>query len=385
MNRWLRGLALIFSLILGCSSAKAQNANFGPECQKNLRLNGNGTMTLVPLGLEFQVCRVGAVYNSKDGYCRGGEGITSRDAIARYSSDSWRLMTPEEGRKALPYIGECIPLESWTSVPNVGFTNRGGSTVFVRHGVAEYPDGEKRWVHLVRAIQSSNSSAASGNANSGQTNSSANNQFPPTYKPGTSILDRYLTAPKEDCDAIPQSYNVSDRQQAVIHCRLRNANRDKYAANSNSNAASAQSVTNLQSAQQQAQHAQQLAQQNQVRADQARQGKRKTHDPAAEAHQCISIDNAGSGNFGAFKNTCGYRVNFYTCNYKPRITQGGFNWSADFDCEKQQIGMHTPGAGVSVASHNRNTEMVYWFACKAPASPVDVTYVQGQGLSGRCN
>jgi hypothetical protein len=206
------------------------------------------------------------------------------------------------------------------------------------------------------------------------------------YKPGTSVLDRYLTAPKEDCDAIPQSYNVSDRQFAVSQCRLRNANRDKYAANAN--AASAKSDADAQatqSAKQQSQQAQQQAQQNQARADQARQGKRKTHDPAAEAHECISIDNAGSGNFGAFKNTCGYRVNFYTCNYKPRITQGGFNWSADFDCEKQQIGMHTPGAGVSVASHNRNTEMVYWFACKAPASPVDVTYVQGQGLSGRCN
>ncbi len=140
-----------------------------------------------------------------------------------------------------------------------------------------------------------------------------------------------------------------------------------------------------QSAQQQSQQAQQQAQQNQARADQARQGKRKTHDAAAEAHQCIAIDNAGSGNFGAFKNTCSYKVNFDTCNYKPRITQGGFNWSADFNCEKQQIGMHTPGAGVSVAAHNRNTEMVYWFACKAPATPVDVTYVQGQGLSGRCN
>jgi hypothetical protein len=114
-------------------------------------------------------------------------------------------------------------------------------------------------------------------------------------------------------------------------------------------------------------------------------GKRKMHDPAAEAHECIVIDNPGSGNFGAFKNICGYKVNFYTCNYKPRITQGGFNWSADFDCEKQKTGMHTPGAGGSVAAHNRNTEHVYWFACKAPASPVDVEYVAGKGLNGRCN
>jgi hypothetical protein len=139
-----------------------------------------------------------------------------------------------------------------------------------------------------------------------------------------------------------------------------------------------------QAAQQQTQQAQQRVAQTQARADQARQGQRKTHDPAAEAHECIAIDNAGSGNFGAFKNTCSYRVNFYTCNYKPRVTQGGFNWSADFDCERQQHGMHTPGAGVSVAAHNRNTETVHWFACKAPATPADVTFVSGQGLSGRC-
>jgi hypothetical protein len=146
-----------------------------------------------------------------------------------------------------------------------------------------------------------------------------------------------------------------------------------------------QSSQQNQAAQQQSQQAQQLAQQNQASADQARQGKRKTHDPAAEAHECISIDNAGSGNFGAFKNSCGYKVNFSTCNYKPRIRQGGFNWSADFDCEKGQYGLHTPSAGVSVAAHNRNTEMVYWFACKHPAYPVDTEFTAGSGVRGRCN
>jgi flagellar motor protein MotB len=140
-----------------------------------------------------------------------------------------------------------------------------------------------------------------------------------------------------------------------------------------------------QQAQQQAQQSQQLAAQNQTRADQARQGQRKTHDPAAEAHECVAIDNAGSGNFGAFKNICGYKVNFLTCNYKPRVIQGGFNWSADFDCERQKLGLHTPDGGRAVAAHNRNTELVYWFACKAPASPVDLTFVSGEGIKGRCH
>ncbi len=188
--------------------------------------------------------------------------------------------------------------------------------------------------------------------------------------------DSRVTGPKEDCTLLLQQRPVVPADH--IACLRRNVSRER-------NAASAGGGQSNDGAQQQAAQAQLRATQNQARADQARQGKRKTHDPAAEAHQCVAIDNAGSGNFGAFKNTCSYRVNFDTCNYKPRITQGGFNWSADFDCEKQQIGMHTPGAGVSVAAHNRNTEMVYWFACKAPAMPVDVTFVQGQGLSGRCN
>jgi len=121
------------------------------------------------------------------------------------------------------------------------------------------------------------------------------------------------------------------------------------------------------------------------RTDQERQGKRKTHDPAAEANECIFIDKAGSGNFGAFKNQCPYPVNFTTCNEKPRVIQGGFNWSADFDCTKQQFGLHTPKANSSVAAHNRNTEFVYWFACKAPAMPVDATYAAGKGIEARCH
>lgn len=140
------------------------------------------------------------------------------------------------------------------------------------------------------------------------------------------------------------------------------------------------SPTPLQTARQ----SQQAALQHQARADQQRQGQRKTHDPAAEAHECIAIDKAGSGNYGAFKNQCPYPVNFTTCNEKPRTIQGGFNWSADFDCAKQQFGLHTPKANSSVAAHNRNTEFVHWFACKAPAMPTDGEYIPGRGLVARC-
>ena len=107
-------------------------------------------------------------------------------------------------------------------------------------------------------------------------------------------------------------------------------------------------------------------------------------NPEAQAHECIAIDQTSAGSFGGFKNSCNYKVDFSTCNYKPRITQGGFNWSADFDCEKGEFGLHTPGGGASVAAHNKNTEQVHWFACKAPASPTDIKFIVGKGLEGRC-
>lgn len=139
-----------------------------------------------------------------------------------------------------------------------------------------------------------------------------------------------------------------------------------------------------QGAQQQSQQAQQQAQQTQARADQARQGKRKTHDPAAEAHECIAKDTT-PGLFGGFRNQCNYKVSFYSCNFKPRVVQGGFNWSADFDCEQQKFGLYDMGPGGKTAAHTNNTETVYFFACKSPATPVDVDFVAGQGARGRCS
>jgi hypothetical protein len=221
-------------------------------------------------------------------------------------------------------------------------------------------------------------------ANSGQTNSnssSANNQSPQPYKPGTSTLDRYLTAPKEDCDAIPQSYNVSDRQFSVSQCRLRNANRDKYAANANANAnaASAQPATNAQSAQQQSQQAQQAATIQQVRADQARQGKRRRHEPENEASHCLSVD-ATSPGFGGFVNKCNFKVVYNFCNYNPKKD----SWAEFHTCGKSGAADFV-GPGRTSAAHVKNTETVYFFGCKDPAWPVDVEYIPGRGISARCH
>jgi hypothetical protein len=156
-------------------------------------------------------------------------------------------------------------------------------------------------------------------------------------------------------------------------------------ANGNkNNSVSATDSQRAQAAQQQSQQAQQQAQQTQARADQARQGKRKTHDPAAEAHECIANDTT-PGLFGGFRNQCNYKVSFYSCNFKPRVVQGGFNWSADFDCEQQKFGLYDMGPGGKTAAHTNNTETVYFFACKSPATPVDVDFVAGQGARGRCS
>ena len=136
-----------------------------------------------------------------------------------------------------------------------------------------------------------------------------------------------------------------------------------------------------QSAQQQSQQAQQTAQQNQARADQQRQGKRKTNDPAAQAHNCIELDK-GPGLFGGFKNTCEYKVNYDFCNFRPKKD----SWAEFHNCEKPHgIGADAVGAGKPSAAHTKNTEMVYWFACKAPAWPVDSVFVLGKGIEARCH
>jgi hypothetical protein len=63
--------------------------------------------------------------------------------------------------------------------------------------------------------------------------------------------------------------------------------------------------------------------------------------------------------------------------------QGGFNWSADFDCAQQQFGLHTIAPNSTVVAHTNNTEFVHWFACKAPAGATDVTF-DGSQVVGRC-
>jgi hypothetical protein len=135
------------------------------------------------------------------------------------------------------------------------------------------------------------------------------------------------------------------------------------------------------SAQQQAQQAQQSAQQNQARADKAREGKRKTNDPAVEASNCLGLDK-NAALYGGFKNTCEYKVNYVFCNFGPKKD----SWADFHNCEKKNgTGAWQVGGGRASAAHTKNTAMVYWFACKDPATPVDSEFVLGKGIEARCH
>ena len=143
---------------------------------------------------------------------------------------------------------------------------------------------------------------------------------------------------------------------------------------------SAQQVQQSQ-ASQQSQQAQQLAQQNQARADQQRQGKRKTNDPVVEVSNCLGLDK-DAALYGGFKNTCEYKVNYVFCNYGPKKD----SWADFHNCEKKNgIGAWQVGGGRASAAHTKNTAMVYWFACKDPATPVDSEFMLGKGIEARCH
>lgn len=123
---------------------------------------------------------------------------------------------------------------------------------------------------------------------------------------------------------------------------------------------------------------QQLAQENQSKADAARQGKRKKHDPAAEAHHCIKVNEGGL--FGSMDNKCNFKIWYVDCGYRPTEK----SWLKSMACENQKFGLSTVGPNKRDPSHTRHVEKMYWFACKDPARPVDYKFIEGSGIHGRC-
>ncbi len=140
---------------------------------------------------------------------------------------------------------------------------------------------------------------------------------------------------------------------------------------------SQQQAQQSRAAQQQSQQAVFNSAQNQTAADQTRKSERRRHEPENEAHDCLSLDK--SGLFGGIVNKCDFKVAYQFCNFNPKKD----SWAESHTCGKSG-GADFVGAGRTSAAHVKNTETVYWFACKDPAWPVDVEYVAGKGIQARC-
>jgi hypothetical protein len=116
-------------------------------------------------------------------------------------------------------------------------------------------------------------------------------------------------------------------------------------------------------------------------ADAQRRG-RRVHDPAAEAHDCLSVD--PSGLFGAMVNNCSYKVNYTVCAFKPRDEKAlDSGWLTSLNCEKHQFGTDSVGSNNRQTQHTKGTERLHWFACKDPAWPLETSFEGGE-IVGRC-
>ena len=122
------------------------------------------------------------------------------------------------------------------------------------------------------------------------------------------------------------------------------------------------------------------AAETQAKADaQARRAGRRTHDPAAEASECIEPNFAPL--YGGMKNKCAFKVHYTYCGSKPEEK----SWlKGIMECERQKFGAGAVSPGREDATHTRHVERLYWIACKDPAWPVDTEFVPGQGIRGRC-
>lgn len=122
---------------------------------------------------------------------------------------------------------------------------------------------------------------------------------------------------------------------------------------------------------------QQRAESTQSKADAARQGKRKRHDPAAEATNCIQPI-VGSKE-DKIKNICNFEIYYTFCYYHPDES----SFATMTTCEKQSFGAAELKPGKLNTVYKR-AEKFYWHACKLPTWSLDSEYVDGKGIRGRC-
>ncbi len=114
-----------------------------------LRDNG-ATMTDPVTGIEIRKCAEGQTYQA--GQCKGFPNSYTRDeALQRFGSGTWRLITVEEARQILPRSGPC-PIDgqtSWTS-SSVSNSNLFWAVAFYNRVPLEYQSKIRLPVILVR-------------------------------------------------------------------------------------------------------------------------------------------------------------------------------------------------------------------------------------------
>ena len=133
----------------------------------------------------------------------------------------------------------------------------------------------------------------------------------------------------------------------------------------------------LTAAERKEQQSQQLAQENQSKADSARQGKRRQHDPSAEATHCIQPMEGKKED--RIKNICDYEIYYTFCYYQPEES----SFATFTTCEKQSFGAVELKPGKSHVVYKRAAKF-YWHACKLPTWSLDSEYIDGKGINARC-
>jgi hypothetical protein len=301
-------------------------------------------------GLTIQKCPVGSKWNA--GKCEGTvKELNWDDAVSIYRSGEWRLITNEEAELVVKSsIGCKLKNGTWTShlIPwppgwnpqNNPFAIQSGAYVFfddgyVTHNARNFNGG------VVRLVSNNPSSAVASVANMGNQRQVNSND-----------------ANRNSADL--QNLNISNT------------------ANHPSNAAHRQQ---LQAA---ATQAQTRAREAQQRGDTDAQRKgRRTHDPAAEAHECIEVDTTSL--YGGFKNKCSFPVSYGYCVENPK--SGAWTDSPLFSCAGMQ-GKSTAGGGSMGpngydANHTKGGTAVHYFACRRPAGAYELTF-DGSQIVGRC-
>lgn len=100
---------------------------------------------------------------------------------------------------------------------------------------------------------------------------------------------------------------------------------------------------------------------------------------AARATECVTPIKHGL--YGAFKNTCDYKVWVTMCAWKPKPD----SWTTWFDCEKPRpFGLESVGAKSIQSAHVIGAETIYWFACSDPHTPLNPVFERGKGIRATC-